>query len=36
MKKNHELLTDEVLAEIPRQLIEYYEQNNLDPFKLVT
>ena len=35
-EKNHELLTDEVLAEIPRQLIEYYEQNNLDPFKLVT
>ena len=35
-EKNHELLTDEVLAEIPIQLIEYYEQNNLDPFKLVT
>ena len=35
-EKNHELLTDEVLAEIPRQLIEYYEQNNLDPLKLVT
>ena len=34
-EKNPELLTDEVLAEIPRQLIEYYEQNNLDPFKLV-
>ena len=35
-EKNPELLADEVLAEIPRQLIEYYEQNNLDPLKLVT
>ena len=26
-----EKLANEVLAEIPRQIIEYYEQNNLDP-----
>ena len=35
-ENNPDLLADEVLAEIPRQFIEYYEQNNLDPFKLVT
>ena len=29
-----EKLANEVLAEIPRQIIEYYEQNNLDPSKL--
>ena len=29
-----ENLTNEVLAEIPRQIIEYYEQKNLDPKKL--
>ena len=35
-EKNPELLIDEVLAEIPKQLIEYYELNNIDPLKLVT
>ena len=35
-ENNQDLLADEVLAEILRQLIEYYEQNYLDPFKLVT
>jgi hypothetical protein len=35
-ESNPELLINEVLAEIPRQLIEFYEQNNLDPIKLVT
>ncbi len=34
-EKNSELLANEVLAEIPRQFIEYYEQNNLDPIKLM-
>ena len=29
-----ENLAMEVLAEIPRQIIDYYEQNNLDPYKL--
>ena len=33
---NPELLVNEVLAEIPRQLIDYYEQKNLDPIKLVS
>jgi hypothetical protein len=27
-EKNPEKLSDEVLAEIPKQLVEYYEQNN--------
>jgi hypothetical protein len=31
-----ELLANEVLAEIPRQILEYYEQKNLDPAKLVS
>ena len=35
-ESNAELLTNEVLAEIPKQLIEFYEQNNLDPIKLVS
>lgn len=35
-ESNPELLANEVLAEIPRQIIEYYEQNNLDPIKLTT
>ena len=34
-ESNPEKLANEVLAEIPRQIIEYYEQNNLDPIKLV-
>ena len=29
-------LAQEVLAEIPKQIIEYYQQNNLDPIKLTT
>ena len=29
-------LAQEVLAEIPKQILEYYEQNNLDPIKLTT
>lgn len=29
-------LAMEVLAEIPRQIIDYYEQNNLDPINLCT
>ena len=35
-ESNPEKLANEVLAEIPRQLMEYYEQNNLDPIKLTT
>jgi len=31
-----ERLAQEVLAEIPAQIIQYYEQNKLDPFKLTT
>ena len=31
-----ENLSMEVLAEIPRQIIDYYEQNNLDPINLTT
>ena len=31
-----ENLAIEVLEEIPRQIVEYYEQNNLDPIKLTT
>ena len=31
-----ENLAIEVLEEIPRQIVEYYEQNNLDPIKLAT
>ena len=33
---NPQLLAQEVLAEIPKQIMEYYEQNNLDPIKLST
>ena len=29
-------LAQEVLAEIPKQILEYYEMNNLDPFKLAS
>ena len=29
-------LASEVLAEVPKQILEYYEQNNLDPVKLTT
>ena len=29
-------LAQEVLAEIPRQIIQYYEMNNLDPIRLTT
>ena len=35
-ESNPERLAQEVLAEIPRQIIEYYQQNNLDPVKLTT
>ena len=31
-----ERLAQEVLAEIPAQIIQFYEQNKLDPFKLTT
>ena len=30
---NPEKLAEEVLAEIPKQLVEYYELNNIDPDK---
>ena len=33
-ESNNEKLANEVLEEIPRQVIEYYEQNNLDPIKI--
>jgi hypothetical protein len=29
-------LAQEVLEEIPRQIVEYYQQNNIDPMKLMT
>lgn len=29
-------LAQEVLAEVPKQIMQYYEQNNLDPMKLTT
>ena len=35
-ESNPEKLASEVLAEIPRQLMDYYEQNNLDPIRLTT
>ena len=35
-ESNPEILANKVLEEIPRQIMEYYEQNNLDPIKLVT
>ena len=35
-ESNPEKLAQEVLAEIPRQIIEYYQQNKLDPIKLTT
>ena len=35
-ESNPEKLAQEVLAEIPRQIIEYYQHNNLDPVKLTT
>ena len=31
-----ERLAQEVLAEIPKQIVEYYEINHLDPIKLTT
>ena len=31
-----EKLAQEVLEEIPRQIVEYYQQNNIDPMKLMT
>ena len=34
-ESNPEQMANEVLAEIPRQIIEYYELKNLDPIKLV-
>ena len=34
-ESNPQKLANEVLAEIPRQILEYYEFKNLDPFKLV-
>ena len=33
-ESNPEQLSFEVLEEIPRQIVDYYEQNNLDPFNL--
>ena len=35
-ESNPERLAQEVLAEIPRQIIEYYQHNNIDPVKLTT
>ena len=35
-ESNPERLAQEVLAEIPKQIIDYYQQNNLDPVKLTT
>ena len=35
-ESNPERLAQEVLAEIPKQILEYYQQNNLDPVKLTT
>jgi hypothetical protein len=35
-ESNPDRLAQEVLAEIPRQIIDYYQQNNLDPVKLTT
>ena len=32
---NPERLAQEVLAEIPRQIVEFYQQKNLDPFKMM-
>ena len=34
-ESNPQKLANEVLAEIPRQILEYYEFKNLDPIKLV-
>ena len=34
-ESNPEKLANEVLAEIPKQILEYYELKNLDPIKLV-
>ena len=33
-ESNPEQLAVEVLEEVPRQIVDYYEQNNLDPFNL--
>ena len=35
-ESNPERLAQEVLAEIPKQILEYYELNHLDPIKLTT
>lgn len=35
-ESNPERLASEVLAEIPKQIVQYYEQNNLDPSKLMS
>ena len=35
-ESNPENLAIEVLEEVPRQIVEYYDQNNLDPIKLTT
>ena len=35
-ESNPDRLAQEVLAEIPRQIIDFYRQNNLDPVKLTT
>ena len=32
-ESNPEKLAEEVLAEIPKQMVEYYEQNNIDPYQ---
>ena len=33
-ENNPQLLAEEVLAEIPKQMVEYYEQNNIVPDEL--
>lgn len=35
-ESNPEKLASEVLAEIPKQIVQYYEQKNLDPSKLMS
>ena len=35
-ESNPELLAVEVLEEVPRQIVDYYEQNNIDPFDLAS
>ena len=35
-ERDPQRLAEEVLAEIPRQILQYYEMNNLDPIKLTS